>query len=429
MHIGPLLRAMLRNKVRFGLLAFEIALTLAIVANSVTLILDARRQLQRESGMPDDDLITVAVSPFNASYREDTFRDQVIEADLAALRALPGVVNATGTRFLPWQGGGSSTQFQRTPEGPQLRTQIYSADEALAETLGFAMVEGRMFTRDDVQASTTRSRRAQAAAAAAAAAPSPADGTPTPPDGPPPTIDVVVSQAYARLMFPDGGALGGTFPSGSGPLLRVVGIIGEFYNPYAWNIGEYVVFRPFRDGSYAGGFAYMIRTAPQQREHVLAAIEQTLLGVDAGRTLRLRTVGDVKALYQGPQTMLVRLLSLVIVAIVFITSLGIVGLTSFSVAERTRQIGTRRALGAAKGDILKQFLMENWVTTTLGIALGAALAVALNAALLESIDSARLTPGLVVAGAGLLWLAGLAATVWPAWRGAHVPPAEATRNV
>lgn len=417
MHIGPLLRAMLRNKVRFGLLAFEIALTLAIVANSVTLILDARRQLQRDSGMPDEDLITVAVSPFNASYREDTFRDQIIEADLAALRALPGVENATGTRFLPWQGGGSSTQFQRTPDGPQLRTQIYAADEALVDTLGLTLVEGRLFTRDTVVATTAIGRLTQAEAADARAR----EGLPT--------TDVVISRAYAQLMFPDGDALGNTFPDTNGAPLRVIGIIGEFYNPYAWNIGEYVVFTPFRGGSYAGGFSYMIRATPGQRDQVLGSLERTLLGVDADRTLRIRTVSDVKAIYQGPQTMLVRLLSLVIVAIVFITSLGIVGLTSFSVAERTRQIGTRRALGAAKGDILKQFLMENWVTTTLGIALGAALAVALNVALLESIDSARLTPGLVVAGAGLLWLAGLAATVWPAWRGSHVPPAEATRNV
>ena len=50
MHLGPLVRAMLRNKVRFGLLAVEVALTLAIVANCVSLILEARRELTRPSG-------------------------------------------------------------------------------------------------------------------------------------------------------------------------------------------------------------------------------------------------------------------------------------------------------------------------------------------------------------------------------------------
>lgn len=416
MHLGPLIRAMLRNKVRFGLLAFEVALTLAIVANSVTLILDARRQLTRASGFVDDDLITVAVSPFNQAYREDTFRDQVIEADLAALRAVPGVVAATGTRFLPWQGGGSSTQFQRTPDSPQLRTQVYAADEALLDTLDLELVAGQMFTRETVLATTALSRQGA-----------------TPPGDAPggqagPTTEVVMSQALAQLMFPDGDALGSTFPDGNGGQARVTGIVGAFFNPYAWNIGEYVVFRPARGGSYDGGFSYLIRAAPGQRDQVLGTIERTMLGVEAGRTLRLRTIAEVKAIYQGPQTLLVRLLSLVIVALVFITSLGIVGLTSFSVAERTRQIGTRRALGAARGDILRHFLMENWMTTTAGIVLGVGMAVALNMVLLRSVDGPRLTPALILGGAVLLWSAGLLATVWPAYRGARIAPAEATRN-
>lgn len=417
MHIGPLIRAMLRNKVRFGLLAFEVALTLAIVANSVTLILDARRQLTRASGFVDDDLITVAVSPFNQAYREGTFRDQVIEADLAALRAMPGVVAATGTRFLPWQGGGSSTQYQRTPDGPQLRTQSYAADEALLDTLGVELVAGQMFTRETVQATTALGRQAR---------PVDAEGSPRPPELP--TTDVVMSRAYAQLMFPEGDALGNTFPDNNGAPLRVVGIIGDFFNPYAWNIGEYVVFQPFRHGSYDTGFSYLVRTAPGQRDQVLGAIERTMLDVDAGRTLRLRTIAEVKAVYHGPQTLLVRLLSLVIVALIFITSLGIVGLTSFSVAERTRQIGTRRALGAARGDILRHFLMENWMTTTAGIVLGIGMAVALNVALLHRVDGPRLTPALLIGGALVLWMAGLLATLWPAYRGARIAPAEATRN-
>lgn len=416
MHIGPLIRAMLRNKVRFGLLAFEVALTLAIVANSVSLILDARQELTRTSGFVDDDLITVDVSPFNQAYREDTFRDQVIEADLTALRTLPGAVAATGTRFLPWQGGGSSTQFQRTPDAPQLRTQVYAADEALLDTLDLELVAGQMFTRETVLATTALGRQP-------AAAPGDALGGQAGP-----TTEVVMSEALAQLMFPDGDALGNTFPDGNGGQARVTGIVGAFFNPYAWNIGEYVVFRPARVGSYDAGFSYLIRAAPGQRDQVLGTIERAMLDVDAGRTLRLRTIAEVKAIYHGPQTLLVRLLSLVIVALVFITSLGIVGLTSFSVAERTRQIGTRRALGAARGDILRHFLMENWMTTTAGIVLGIAMAVALNVVLLRSVDGPRLTPALILGGAVVLWSAGLLATLWPAYRGARIAPAEATRN-
>jgi|GEM_PF-2852764 len=63
---------------------------------------------------------------------------------------------------------------------------------------------------------------------------------------------------------------------------------------------------------------------------------------------------------------------------VFGTALGIVGLTSFSVRQRTKQIGTRRALGARRIDIVRYFMTENWLITSIGVSLGAVLAVALN---------------------------------------------------
>jgi putative ABC transport system permease protein len=119
----------------------------------------------------------------------------------------------------------------------------------------------------------------------------------------------------------------------------------------------------------------------------------------------------------------------VIVLLVLVTSLGIVGLTSFSVAERTRQIGTRRALGARRTDILAHFLLENWLITTMGLSLGVALAYGLNIGLLSAVSGAKLSGALVVSGVFVLWLAGLLATLAPALRAARISPAIATRNV
>ena len=84
----------------------------------------------------------------------------------------------------------------------------------------------------------------------------------------------------------------------------------------------------------------------------------------------MRTLLEVKEGFQAGQKLLLGVLTGVIVLLVFVTSLGIIGLTSFSVAERTRQIGTRRALGAQRADILRYFLLENWLVTTLGLASG-----------------------------------------------------------
>lgn len=420
MHIGPILRAMLRNKVRFGLLAVEVALTLAIVANCVNLILVARAELTRPSGFVDDDLMLVTATPFNEAFREATFRDTIIDQDMAALRAHPGVKSATNSQFLPWQGGGSSTQFRRGPQTEKIRTQIYPADEFLLDTLGVRLVAGRGFTREDVLRTTDQLRTLNES-------PRERDGSGRAKQivtGP-----AIISRAFGELMFPEGQPLGKTFEDDDGDRYQVVGVIDKFYNPYAWNIGEYVTYYPRRQGSYEGGTSYLVRVVPGQLTSVEKSVEQTLATVNANRTYRVRTIPDTKRRFLGSQTLMVRLLSLVIVVLVFVTGLGIMGLTSFSVAERTRQIGTRRALGAGRTDILQHFLVENWITTTTGIILGIALAVGLNQTLLKQVDGPKITPGLLATGALLLWLAGLLATLWPAMRGARVMPAEATRNI
>ncbi len=420
MHPGPILRSMLRNKVRFGLLAFEVALTLAIVANCVSLILDARRELTRPSGFVDDQLLMVTATPFNEAFKEDAYRDAATDQDLAALRAHPAVSEATNSAFLPWQGGGSSTQFRRNRGAEQLRTQVYAADERLLDTLGVRLVEGRAFTRDDVLRSTEQLRKVNATDRVRDAGGLVASNV---------TVPAIISRAYAALMFPEGNPLGKTFEDGDGDLWQVVGVIDTFYNPYAWKIGEYVTFYPQRQGGYANGTSYLLQVKPGQMAAVEQSVERTLAGVNEHRTFRVRTIPDVKRRFLGSQTLMVRLLSLVIVVLVFVTGLGIMGLTSFSVAERTRQIGTRRALGADRTAILTHFLFENWITTTVGIVIGVGLAITLNLTLLSQVDGPRMTPGLLTVGAVLLWSAGLLATFWPAMRGARVAPAEATRNI
>jgi putative ABC transport system permease protein len=115
--------------------------------------------------------------------------------------------------------------------------------------------------------------------------------------------------------------------------------------------------------------------------------------------------------------------------LVFVTALGILGITSLAVAERTKQIGTRRALGATKGDILKHFLTENWIVTTIGLALGVAATYGLNYFLVSQFTDTKMPWYLVGIGMLLLWLNGLIATIPPAMRAATVSPAIATRSV
>jgi hypothetical protein len=168
--------------------------------------------------------------------------------------------------------------------------------------------------------------------------------------------DVIISKAFGDLLFPDGKALGKRLEDSDGDQYRVVGVIDRFYNPYGWPIHEYVMFFPNSARSYQGGAPYLVRAEPGRKAAVLASIEKALLTADGGRNLQVQPVSQIKERFQSRSAILVTILSVVIALLLFITSLGIVGLTVFSVAERTRQIGTRRALGAQRGDILRYFL-------------------------------------------------------------------------
>jgi putative ABC transport system permease protein len=421
MEMGPILRAMRRNKVRFGLIVMEVALTLAIVANCVAMIRDARATMTRVSGFDDPNLLRVGSTPFEKAFREDGYLDNALAQDLASLRAMPGVRAVSNTRFLPWQGGGSSTELRPMGgKGEMMRTQIYNGDEATLDALGASLAEGRNFTREETERDTVRLRdlgrnRRETGA----------DGLPREKF----QQDVIITRAYGKLAFGDEPLLGKQLEDSDGDLYRVIGVINEFYNPYGWPIHEYAVFYPNFSRGYEFGAPYLIRTEPGQAAAVAKAVEARLLAVNNGRNLRVQTMDEIKAQYFGPQRLVSTLMSCVTVLLVLVTSLGIVGLTSFSVAERTRQIGTRRALGARQRDVLQHFLAENWLLTTMGVAVGVVLAFALNFGLVTVVEGAKLRWPLLAAGVVMLWCAGLLATLLPALRASRIKPALATRNV
>ena len=109
--------------------------------------------------------------------------------------------------------------------------------------------------------------------------------------------------------------------------------------------------------------------------------------------------------------------------------LGIVGLASFSIARRTRQIGIRRALGASRGAILRYFMIENFLISAVGIVTGGILAVALNIYMVQAFSLTPLAWYVIPIAMLVLWIVGQLAVAGPARRAANVPPAIATRSI
>jgi putative ABC transport system permease protein len=137
----------------------------------------------------------------------------------------------------------------------------------------------------------------------------------------------------------------------------------------------------------------------------------------------------MRARFFQRDTTMIGLLVAAALALLFVTALGIAGLASFWVQQRTRSIGIRRAIGATRGDILHYFQTENFLIVTGGIALGTILAFMLNAVLMQHYELPRLPLYYLPIGALMLWLLGQLAVLGPALRAAAVPPVVATRSV
>ena len=123
------------------------------------------------------------------------------------------------------------------------------------------------------------------------------------------------------------------------------------------------------------------------------------------------------------------LMGVICLILLCVTAAGIVGLTSFWVGQRRKQIGIRRALGATRNDILRYFQTENLLIAGAGVVLGAILAVGLNLWMMKQFSMDRMSLLYVLVGIVVLMLLGQGAVFAPARRASRVSPVEATRSV
>jgi len=401
--MGPIFRSLLRNRVRTGLLVAEIAVTLAIVLNCFGLLIEQRRELTRPTGIDETNLVVVEMLPWDAAYRDDAARLRILLADVEALRALPGVLEATAIGPIPLQGGGSSTQVKAlgAADESKVRAPVYFGDDRAIPTLGLELVAGRDFTPDDV-----------------------------PVESGPAILNVIVTQALADAVFPNGDAPGKRLDTGSEEWPDViVGIVKQMHTPYGGGpMEDQIMFYP-RPSHRASFMSYMVRTEPGQLDGLLPVIEDTIRARDDRRVVAARPLLEYKARGNALSRSLSGVLVVIIALLLGVTALGIFGMTSFAVTQRTREVGTRRAIGANRQQVVVHFLTENAIVVIAGTGLGLLGAVALNAAFMSATDATALSPGLAFAGVMLLWLVGFVATIAPALKASRLQPVLATRTV
>jgi putative ABC transport system permease protein len=174
----------------------------------------------------------------------------------------------------------------------------------------------------------------------------------------------------------------------------------------------------------------MVRTVPGQRDALMRIVESQLAASNPERVINyVRPLSYFKNLsYLGDSAMEIYLLT-VTGLVIAVTCLGVFALATFNVSTRTRQIGTRRAVGARRRDIVSYFLVENGLITSAGVLGGCALALATGYWLSLHYALPRLNLYYLLGGVLVLWGIGQLAAWQPARRAAAVPPSVATRTV
>ncbi len=409
MEIRPILSTLMRHKTAASLIVLQISLTCAIICNALFMIGERITQIGETSGLAEDELVRIQIVPVGG----DSNGLAQTRTDLAALRSLPGVKAATAVNQVPFVNSSWNSSVNLSPdqERPTLNASNYMAEEQFIDTFGLNLVAGRGFTGDEYVSFDEMNA----------------------PDSDVTVHSVIITRKMAERLFPGQDAVGKAIYVWGDTAITIVGIVEHLVRPSMQggpSAREYAMVFPIRTGYELGG-NYVLRTTPERRQEVLKSAADTLRSSGPRRVIleeNTKTMSQLRhAFYQQSRSM-AWLLGVVCVALLVVTALGIVGLASFWVQQRTKQIGIRRALGATRGQILRYFQTENFLLATIGIVLGMLLAYAINQLLMGRYELPRLPLIYLPAGALLLWAIGQLAVYWPARRAASIPPAVATRS-
>ena len=402
----PILSALLRNRTGAVLVAIQIAIALAVLVNAVYIVKQRVDRIGRPTGMDLANILVVSSSGFTRDY------DYVaaIRDDLAYVRGVSGVIAATPINSVPVSESGSARTLSNRPDDRPTggeNGEYLEVDEQGLDALGLHLIAGRAFRAEEIQppiASGSASRFES---------------------------EIIMTKAMANALFPNQNAVGKTIYDTLHRPATVIGIVEQMqatWSDYPHLNNVYLLPRlPF---SFSGAIYYIVRTQPGQRDAVARSLEEHLSASNPNRLIDwIRPLQRFKdRTYAADKNMEVFLVT-VTTLLVAICMLGIFGLATFNVSTRTKQIGTRRAMGARRGDILRYFMVENAIVTTIGIAVGCPLALGVGYWLSLQYQLPRLDLHYLVGGIPLLWTIGQLAAWQPARKASAVSPSVATRTV
>ena len=369
MEIGPILSSLRRNKAGAILIALQIALTLAVLCNALFIVRQQTAMSRAPTGIADESNTFFISNQWIGGTADIAAR---VQTDLATLRAVPQIADVTLSPGQPLGGRGMGMNVTLYPgEGRGALASVFPVDDHALNALGLKLIAGRNFRPEEVLI---------------------AHGFK---DDYTSWGSVIVTRELARRLDSGRDVLGRTATLGK-ITATIIGVVdqlapGRVAADSATAENSVLVPLLWADPD----IYYMVRAKPGQVAAAMAAARDRLYEISRQRTLvSVKTFADARRDFYHGARGLALLMGSICAILLGVTAFGIIGLTSYWVSQRRRQIGIRRALGATAVSILRYFQMENLLITGAGSILGVVLGLAANLWMLQSIAFDRLPPGL-----------------------------------
>jgi len=387
-----------------SLIIVETALAVVLLAGGGLLLQTFQHLRQRDLGIRNENLLTF-VTPL-LRYPDFEQRVAFVNAELEQIRAIPGVISAGAISRIPLTVNDQSTFYLLAGQSNvEAREQVALSRVVTRDyfsTIGARLREGRFFDISD--------RRSDAPAA-------------------------IINESFAERHFPGRSPLGERFKFGSlgerGHWYTVVGVVKEIRDRGVAETLQPAVYRVHEQADQTGDkpSGIVVRTAVEPAS-IVSAVRQAIWSIDRNQPVaRVQTIEEIATRQLSAPSQNTALLGAFALLALLLASLGLYGVLSYAVIQRTNEIGVRMALGATTRDILLTFGWRGLKLTLSGLAVGLVLAVIaarFMTALLYGFQPGYLP---MIGAVSLLLLAVAAlACFLPARRASRIVPVEAFRN-
>ena len=383
------------GRTRFALVVAEVGLSMILLIGSGLLVKSFMRLLQVNPGFDTSRLLVfnVGLPTSSTPTQQDAFYHEVVER----LQALPGVQSAGAVSRVPLAGGNSDRSFRVPGSDKDYQADIRVSTPTYFQTMGIPLLKGRGLSEQDMHS---------------------------------PVEVAVVNEAFAQSVFP-GQDLIGKYITDFGPLMdriQIVGVVGNVRHADLETAPRPEIYLSFGQAHWPSAFM-VVRSKTSDPLALTSAAQSAVSSVNKDVPLaNLRTMQDMVAGSVLRRKFAMWLLSIFAGLAVLLAAIGLYGVMSYTVSQRTHEIGIRMALGAKKADVVQLIVSQGMKLAALGVAAGIVAALLLThlmASLLFGI-SARdpVTFGSLTA---LLAVVALIANYVPARRATRVDPMVALR--